>query len=659
MDWYWNLSDLLLNKNKADQSFAGLQDQLEKHVVDLYKKLLSYQMKSVCSYYRSLVVGFLRDLVKLDDWDGTLTDIQHAEAAVQMDSEQYNTQQIRSHLQHLANTAEHNQTRLNDIYSAILDQTKRQEQLRDNIEDRKCLKDLHLTDPRDDKKRIEQTKGGLLKDSYRWILESPAFQAWRDDLESRLLWIKGDPGKGKTMLLCGIIDELKNSTASNGLLSYFFCQATDPRINKATAVLQGLISLLVDQQPSLIFHLRKKYDKAGKELFAGVNAWTALSGVFTDMLHDPDLKAAYLIVDALDECETGLTQLLELVVKSASTSPRVKWIVSSRNWPSIERQLTLSEGAGGVRISLEVNADVVSHAVDVYISHKVSQLKSIMHDDTLQDQVRHQMRQKANGTFLWVALVFKELQELDDAEYEDGSDILKILEGVPSDLTDLYARMMLQIDRLKGNDPERCRAILSTLALAYRPLHLLELPILTGFKDNLTKKPILERLVIKCGSFLTIRDDTVYFVHQSAKEHLIKNTKAHSTIFPFGIESVHRVIFSRSLQAMGMPGTLRRNVYALPHPGLLIDEVNTPDPDPLAAVRYSCVYWINHLCEGSANSSDAKQQNDLDDSGVVSLFLREHFLHWLEALSLSRSISDGVLSITKLEALLRVCPDPV
>jgi hypothetical protein len=30
----------------------------------------------------------------------------------------------------------------------------------------KCLQDLRFTDPRDDKKRIEDIKGGLLKDSY-------------------------------------------------------------------------------------------------------------------------------------------------------------------------------------------------------------------------------------------------------------------------------------------------------------------------------------------------------------------------------------------------------------------------------------------------------------------------------------------------------------
>ncbi|PVH67352.1 hypothetical protein DL98DRAFT_602445 [Cadophora sp. DSE1049] len=40
----------------------------------------------------------------------------------------------------------------------------------------KCLQDLRLSDPRDDKTRIEDTKGGLLKDSYHWVLETSDFQ---------------------------------------------------------------------------------------------------------------------------------------------------------------------------------------------------------------------------------------------------------------------------------------------------------------------------------------------------------------------------------------------------------------------------------------------------------------------------------------------------
>ncbi|GAB1312036.1 hypothetical protein MFIFM68171_02246 [Madurella fahalii] len=169
--------------------------------------------------------------------------------------------------------------------------------------DAKCLEDLRVTDPRDDKIRIEQTKGGLLKDSYRWILDNADFRRWRDDENSRLLWIKGDPGKGKTMLLCGIIDE-----------------ATDSRINNAVAVLRSLIYLLVDQQPPLLSHVRKKYDCAGKALFEDVNAWAALSDIFTNILQDAGLQNTSLIVDALDECAANLPLLLDLITRTPSST---------------------------------------------------------------------------------------------------------------------------------------------------------------------------------------------------------------------------------------------------------------------------------------------------------------------------------------------------
>ena len=69
------------------------------------------------------------------------------------------------------------------------------------------------------------------------------------------------------MLLCGVINELQSSMPQTALLSYFFCQATDSRINNATAVLRGLLYMLVHQQPSLALHIRKKHDYAGKALF--------------------------------------------------------------------------------------------------------------------------------------------------------------------------------------------------------------------------------------------------------------------------------------------------------------------------------------------------------------------------------------------------------
>ena len=70
----------------------------------------------------------------------------------------------------------------------------------DDLLDR-FLRDLCETDPHNEKLRIEHDKGGLLKSCYAWILNNPQLQSWQNSQDTRLLWIKGDPGKGKTMLL--------------------------------------------------------------------------------------------------------------------------------------------------------------------------------------------------------------------------------------------------------------------------------------------------------------------------------------------------------------------------------------------------------------------------------------------------------------------------
>ncbi|KAF2187665.1 WD40 repeat-like protein [Zopfia rhizophila CBS 207.26] len=513
---------------------------------------------------------------------------------------------------------------------------------------KKCIQDLRLTDPRDDKKRIEETKGGLLEDSYHWILENSDFHRWRDDRQSRLLWIKGDPGKGKTMLLCGIVNELKKSTTKTELLSYFFCQATDSRINNATAVLRGLLYLLVDQQPSLVSHMRKKHDHAGKTLFEDANAWVALSEIFTNILKDPSLNSTYLIVDALDECVTELPKLLDFIVQKSPVSSHVKWLVSSRNDAYIEQRLRLDDSGTALSLELKENATQVSRAVDAYIDHCLSELSEIQHDKLLQDLVREEMQRKANGTFLWVSLVIRDLKEVMSWE------VLQVLSEVPVELKDVYRRMMGRIKELRRQRSELCRQVLSIIVAAYRPLHLQELSVLSSLPtqvQNVNQSTIA--IVQMCGSFLTIRNENVYIIHQSAKDFL--SEEASPDIFPYGIKDVHHSIFSKSLQVMSR--TLRRDMFSLRTLGYPIGRVKQPDPDPLAVSRYSCIYWVDHLCDWNPNSS-ADHRVDLQDGGAVDVFIREKYLYWLEALSLCKSMSEGVLAVAKLEALVQVILEP-
>ena len=643
MKWYCELSILLLKENTVDaETSAGVQGELKQRIIDLYRALLLYLIKSVGSCYRNRFIAFLRDTIKLDDWNGSLQSVEVAENAVRQDSYAYVAQQISLRLEQLLDVAKNQESRLlQDIYCLLQQQVSVQMEK----EDMECIQHLRLTDPRDDKKRIEETKGGLLGDSYYWILENSDFQQWRNDQQSRLLWIKGDPGKGKTMLLCGIVNELKKSMANTDLLSYFFCQATDSRINNATAVLRGLVYLLVDQRPSLISHIRKKYDHAGKTLFEDANAWVALSEIFTNILQDPSLNSTYLIIDALDECVADLPKLLDFIVQKSSISPHAKWIISSRNWPDIEERLEMA--GHKVRLCLELNAGSVSTAVSIYIQHKVLQLaQRKKYDDKTRDAVLDHMFSNANNTFLWVALVCQNLEKIQRWE------TCAKLNAFPPGLNSLYERMVEQI--CNSDNADICKRILASIAIVYQPITLKELTslveILEGMSDNLDS---LGEIIGLCGSFLTIQEGTIYFVHQSAKDYLL--TKAFDKIFPFGREEAHYVIFSRSLQAISR--TLRRDIYNLRALGYPIERAKQPDPDPLAVSHYSCIYWVDHLCDWNSNSC-ANHKVDLQDGGIVDMFVRKKYLYWLEALSLCRSMSKGVLSMAKLEALIQVIIRP-
>jgi WD40 repeat protein len=511
----------------------------------------------------------------------------------------------------------------------------------------RCIADLRLTDPRKDKERIQDTKGGLLRDSYKWILDHPDFQRWRDDDHSRLLWIKGDPGKGKTMLLIGIVDELERqraqlkqadqSTSHATVLSYFFCQATNSDLNSATAVLRGLIYLLVEQKPSLAFNLREKYKQSGSKLFEGENAFFALSDILSGMLQDPSLDGAILIIDALDECETNRHRLLDFITKPY----RVKWIVSSRNWPDIEEKLDNAEQK--VRLQLELNEDSISAAVDTYIRRKVDDLAGLKnYDKETRDAVENHLTSNADGTFLWVALVYQELASPDVRTWHTR-DLLK---SFPPGLNSLYDRMMGHISG--SRDASRCKEVLAVVSMVYRPITLDELKVLAKLLGSISKD-YLEGIVGSCGSFLTLREGVIYFVHQSAKDFLLK---ASHQILLSGAAHKHHAIFSRSLAALSE--TLQRDIYGLRSPGYPADRVSLPDPDPLASIRYSCVYWVDHL--GDSNPTERiGDNNDLQDGGVVDEFIRKKYLYWLESLSLLRSLSEGVMAVNKLGALVVSC----
>jgi hypothetical protein len=634
MDWYCALTEYSLKKDNivvADEPPQFVLRKLERKVVALYREILHYQMRSVCSYYRNWFPNILRGFANWDDWDGYLKIVKQTEDELRKDLEQYNNEHAKSSLRQLV---EITAKMPRDIRQVLQD-------LHRDEEDTKCVQQLRVVDPRVDMKKIEDKKDKLLDDAYKWILGTEEYAAltnWSDDepglLPCRLLWIKGQAGTGKTMLLIGIIRELSRPSMLAPNVSHFFCQGTEPTLNNVTATLRSLVWMLLVQQPHLVTHLREKYKISGPALFTDRNAFYDLSETFQSMVKDPRLSPVYLAVDALDECDQtvpGLDKLIELISDSLDLSNKVRWLVSSR--PEVD-VVTKLKNPGISRI-VRLDDKSLKVPVEAYIKHKLPGLKGNPgYDEKTLEDVSNKIRGRAGNTFLWVWHVFQVLGS------EKGWNAADAIDKIPTELSKVYDHMMTRIELGTGGDLEHCKSVLVVATLAYRPLSFSELEVLAELPPG---SP--QTIVEECGSFLTANEETVYLIHQSAKEYLDKN---HHRLQPGGVAQGHADITRRSVAAMS---TLKTDIYDRRLYGFQSKDIKPPNPDPLAPMRYCCVFWLDHL----RNAINGSPENGKEIYDLGFKFLKVHFLHWLESLSLLRRLSDGIISVRELLKVIQVC----
>ncbi|KAF3802625.1 Vegetative incompatibility protein HET-E-1 [Colletotrichum gloeosporioides] len=472
-------------------------------------------------------------------------------------------------------------------------------------DDSRFLKDLFKTDPKDDKQTIESLKGDLIPGLCHWIVDHPSFRNWRTGPQRRLLWITGEPGKGKTMLMCHTINYLRGQGHKP---LYYFCQAT--RKTTATDVVRGLLWLLLTEDRSLIEPLRHDYEQKGEMLFQDSNSLGVLCAILTRILSDSPGVKVTIVVDALDECETDLDRLLGLLM---TLSKIARTIVSSRDLPRIANGLSVAKDK--LRIVLGNNKD----KVDEYIRYKVNQLATLRgYDQETYNKVSNYLRLQANGTFLWVSLV---CEQLADNEVS-AADTYSILSSYPKGLDEVYQRILDQISGMRSERKHLCFKTISLFGICCNSISSEGLSTIFGPSCS------LEQITKECRGLLIFQNNAIYLVHQSVKEFWFRKSTTNSV---FGdVESQHTWLLSRLIQTMSKDLRGKDDKVAISF------RANTP----MSLLQYACVYWIDHFIK-----SNIERQEQQD---IVYHFLETHFLHWVEALSRLRLLFKGIDGLVEL-----------
>ncbi|KAK6341310.1 hypothetical protein TWF696_008389 [Orbilia brochopaga] len=519
-----------------------------------------------------------------------------------------------------------------------------------------CIRDLGGSNPEDDKNRIENSKDQLIEQSCSWILSNPYFRMWlplrESDASMPVLWIEGGPGKGKTMIMMSIVNRLEETFARSNTtaISYFFCQATDGRLNNTTAILKGLIHQLLahNKHRMLIKHLKKEFDTSGPDAFTGANAHYALRRVFLNMIADEAISRFYFLVDALDECTKDLGYLLQFINLTVSKSDKTRWFVTSR--PNIDIRAELGDQYYLRRISLEDHPEYTTGAINIYIKHKVNELSRKKHyNPGLRAEITSTLQERAQNTFLWVHLVCKELSKA------RASNALRILAKVPNGLDALYKQTFRRLLK-PGDDDDDDDALLYSRVLAaslvaVRPLRLYELILFAEISDDMNEEQLEDLIVERCELFLLVQNGTVAFVHQSAKDFL-DNQVGRESFMLWGKGVEHRNMTRICFELLSRE--LKMDICGLKSPGLDVAGLDPEFQRPLRLLEYACFYWIHHSTSAMAQSgNDQFDDNGIRDEDRVLNFLRKHFLHWVEAVAIMGVFPQLIPLISNLEAAVK------
>ncbi|KAF2006539.1 hypothetical protein P154DRAFT_415515, partial [Amniculicola lignicola CBS 123094] len=454
-----------------------------------------------------------------------------------------------------------------------------------------CRNALFLTDPHVDRESLISAKGTRVAGTCEWITHNESYRAWlnadghgggSNKDGTRLLWISGGPGKGKTMLSVFLTEELERHTASieSAELVFFFCSAQDEKRNTAVAVLRGLVHQIVVKRPQLVKHALlffKTPERTQQTLSSLETLWI----IFSKLVADNELGTMFCVLDGLDECEESTLRMLLLRLVSLLAGKAPSSSHGMFQLAIISRDLSTLQGCKRIRLDPDNNEKVVSD-IERFVSARVEELSRIEgFTNDFRASVQTALLERAKGTFLWVGFVMHEL-----SQKQTCSEIWEALEDLPSGLPAIYGRMLL---RIPAKQREMSRAILRWVTLAVRPLQLQELAAATGVRPSspMTREQASRDAVALCGPLLKIQEQEVSLVHQSAREYLLRKERDSDAVLEelrLRAELSHLELAQKCLNCIAQSGLQYHTIYI---------DAQLAGESPL--LRYATLHWPEHV----------------------------------------------------------------
>ncbi|KAK4201797.1 hypothetical protein QBC40DRAFT_322923 [Triangularia verruculosa] len=473
--WYQKLFSI--RNNMGEGKLDELALELDGLLTDLLAMVITYQMKSVCEYYRSQIAVVLSDAVTITTWEDELRQIKAREEDVCRCLEQYDRKAGLELLQGLSRTSKAvakielgMATQLEKIAS-LQQERLDAEKKKEDAKRRKADQDLR---DRADKLIGKFSIAGLNYDEFMDRNPGP--------VEGTCSWFTGDP-------------RVKDWEYALNIEAYI--NREGEALTKSTTRLWGLLEVVASHASA-----------EGTPIIC--------------------------VLDALDECnEDDRRMLLHNITafckpEQDRMKPNLRVLLTTRPINTIVNQL---DDVPKIALDPKENPGVLSSEIDKVIEVKVDKMArapSKRWSTDLCVKIKQLLRARGTQlTYLWLRLVFELLEDESDLPDEDWIDLVTKL---PPTLNGIYERLL---EKVRSRMQTAVRELLSIMLCTLRPLEVEEMHValsaalaVSDKRGALTKTYLPTHEKFKkwvdshCGFFVQIYGNEVQFIHQTAKEFL-------------------------------------------------------------------------------------------------------------------------------------------
>ncbi|KAK1773860.1 hypothetical protein QBC45DRAFT_62980 [Copromyces sp. CBS 386.78] len=381
-----------------------------------------------------------------------------------------------------------------------------------------------------DHQRILQKRAA---NSGEWVFASPGYRAWHKSniSGSRVLYVHGKPGGGKSTLMSTVIEKLLDSKPAGVAVAFFYFRHSQDNENTSRGtfdnLLRALLYQLIDQNPDLT------------DSITNMSGNDRLRLDSTSVLQDLVRKAVgthmtYLVLDGLDECQSDEERnIIEWLLGLVQSVLGLRVMLAGQRDNVTDRLLSSQPS-----ISLDT-ATEHHHDITEYCQKVAEEIRRDFNaEPSLKNTIAKLVSDGAKGMFLYAKVVLQHLLAQPSVEHLEKE--LKP-EVFPDNLEEAYKK----VDERVFEKSARVRRAIASEILSYvigckRTLFWREIQaffcINASEGEAVYKRCIVVSYKELCSSFLDSNsanknyngpEDEIVLVHETAREFLIRKNRVN------------------------------------------------------------------------------------------------------------------------------------